>query len=209
MTDLPLIGGQISHVRDMFTEALWTVLVSATDAKAAVQKIVYSAKLREEALRLEPTYQARCGPMNPDMLRQKLGEQAKARGLGSVADEDLSRILRPYIAALMTYPEDVLTEAFTKWDAGCYFGGKKVLPGLAETMPTAHQLADLAAPALKEIQTVSWRLRRVREAVDRMTPPEVKRDRPTRADLIAQGILTPEGRAILPPRAPADIPEAF
>lgn len=205
---LPLEGGQVAHVRDLFTSDLWAVLVSAVDAREAVQKIVYG-KHRDEALRLAPDFQARCAPLGAEELRQRLAEQARARGLAGVSDEDLDRVLKPYLAALLTFSGDVLSEAFRRWDAGEFFGGKKAMSGLSETMPTAHQLQDLAAPALREVQTVAWRLRKVVEAVDRMPKHIPASERPTKADLIAQGILDKDGRVILPPKNVAPIPEAF
>lgn len=204
---LPPEGGAVAHPRDLFTSELWTVLVSASDAREAVAKIVYSQKLREEALRLAPAFIDRCAPMGAEKLRARLGEVASARGLSEVQTEDLDRILKPYLAALLTLSEDVLRDALARWDKGEWFGGKKAMTGLEDTMPTAHQIQDLAAPALAEIQAVSWRLRKVREAVDRMPKPDVQRERPTKADLIAQGVLDANGRFIM--AKPAPIPEAF
>jgi hypothetical protein len=203
---LPLEGGQVAHVRDLFTVDLWSVLVSAVDAREAVQKIVYG-KHRAEAVRLAPTFQERCAPMGSDALRRQLGDEARRRGLDGVSEEDLDRVLKPYMAALLTLSADVLTEAFRRWNAGEYFGSKKPMSGLSETMPTAHQLQELAMPALKEVQTVAWRLRKVVEAVDRMPKHVTPSERPTRADLIAQGVLDENGRAILTKSTP--IPEAF
>lgn len=206
MEELPLSGGQVAHVRDLFTVDLWTVLVSSTDAREAVQKIVYSAKLREEALRLAPAFHERCAPMGAERLRARLADVGRARGLGDMDGAEADRVLKPYIVALMTFSEDVLTEALRRWDAGEFFGGKKALTGLSETMPTAHQLQDLAMPALKEVQTVLWRLTKVKEAVDRM--PRPKAERATKADLVAAGLMTEDGKVVWSKPA-QPIPEAF
>jgi len=207
MTELPLIGGQINakHPRDLCSAALWRYLTESPAASGAANSVAWNPKLREEVRDVRERFQAMTGPIGAERLLERLAAMAPGYGLPDMDPDALTGLLRPYVAELMHLPVACFEDAVERWNAG--EGMKKSPESARFIFPRPDQLHALAKPSLTEIATAAWRFRKAVEAIEKLPPP--KRERPTKADLIAQGILDSEGRAILTKTAPADIPEAF
>lgn len=170
---------------------------SADRSDGAVRIIAINGTLRREIAEAYPALEAWAGPAPPDLLLELLIRQTPAYGIAALSGPSEWRaFFGTYLEALKPLPLEAVAVAFARWSRGEFFKAAKD-KGQAAFYPKAVQLFELAQPTYLELRAALWRAKKAIDHVEKLPPP--RSERPTRAQLIADGVLDEQGRAILPP----------
>lgn len=212
--NLPMIGGSLNVKTgsELCSKGLWALLTTSADrSDGAVRIIALNGTLRREISEVYSALEAWVAPAAPDLLLELLVRETPSYGIATLSGPSEWRaFFGSYLEALKPLPLEAVAVAFTRWSRGEFFKSEKD-KGQAAFYPKAVQLFELAQPTRIELQTALWRAKKAIDHVEKLPPP--RSSRPTRDELIAQGVLDANGRAILPaakgipPTMPTKAPE--
>lgn len=201
MVTLPLTGGSIRYqkMEDVVSVGLWKLLTASGDTRGSCIVISRNPALRSELQACADDLRAVGAPMQWPQLLDKLIALAPEFGLTQLGTrEDAEKFFAAYREGLADLPAEAFDEGVRRWVAGDFYkkpGEKEVCKSL---FPKADQIRVLAENTTGRVLTIQWRIREALKECAKVGPPPSAR--PTRADLIAAGVLTDDGKAILPPK---------
>lgn len=191
-----------THARkleDLCSGPLWKLLTASGDTRGSCIVISRNQALRTELQAVAEDMRTLGSPMSWDVLLSKLIDLAPQFGLDHLGTrEDAEKFFVSYRQGLEDLPPEAFDEAVKRWLAGDFYkkpGEKEVCKVL---FPKSDQLRVLAEPTTGRVLTILWRLKQALAECDKVAAPNTPR--PTRADLIAAGVLDEAGRAVLPPK---------
>lgn len=216
--DLALTGGglNIRSASELCSKGLWKLLTEFRDDEdnsssrdGALRIIAINPKLRDECRQILPELQQRHEPAGPEGLMVILIRNAAAFGLAGKKPGEWATLFSTYLEVLEVLSAEALDDAFLRWGR-CEMYPKE--PGRHAFYPRAPELFHLAQKSRLELGSAIWRAKKALEWVDKLPRPEpTKEERAARRqDLIAQGILKPDGSVnmdvkAVPPRPPNSV----
>lgn len=197
---LPLTGGSIRYrkMEDVVSPGLWKLLTASGDTRGSCIVISRNPALRDELQAKADDLRAVGAPMQWPVLLDKLIALAPEFGLPNLGTrEDAEKFFASYRVALEDLPPEAFDEGVRRWKAGDFFRKEADKIGRLAFFK-AEQVRVLAENTTGRVLTILWRVKMALAECDRSGPPPSAR--PTRADLVAAGVLTEDGRAVLPPK---------
>lgn len=195
---LDLIGGKTNakKLQDLCSEALWKLLTASGDTRGSCIVISRNQALREELQAVADDMRALGSPMQWPALLDKLIALAPSFGLTQLGTrEDAEKFFVSYRSGLEDLPAEAFDEAVRRWVAGDFYRKDSEKAVCKYLFAKADQLRVLAEPTTGRVLTILWRLKMALAECEKTAPTNIAR--PSRADLIAAGILTEDGRAVL------------
>lgn len=174
---------------------------SGGDGASAIRLLAINPTLRAECERLYPllTEAARAKPEpDPDhheaLVLALLIKHAPALGVAARADGTWGAIWDVYLDTLMNTPVDWVVGAFRRWHSNLAYPDQ---PGRHGFYPRPAEILAQADAYRREITMAAYRCGKAldwKEAPKPMSPEDRARERQAAID---EGLITPEGRAIL------------
>lgn len=197
---LDLIGGAITKrkLEGCCSQELWKLLTASGDTRGSCIVISRNQALRDELQTVAEDMRAVGKPMEWPVLLDKLIALAPEFGLPNLGSrEDAEAFFRSYREALEDLPPEAFDEGVRRWVAGDMYKREGEKAACKHLYPKAEQIRVLGEQTTGRVLTILWRVKMALAECERHAPQTA---RPTRADLIAAGVLGEDGRAILPKR---------
>ncbi len=185
---------------------------NVNEAHEAVRNIARRPALLEECRLILPALEAALAPSVASSLIEVLVEESAPFGLGArkILDDEWTARWAPYLRALEGMSVALLRAAFVSWNRCEMYPDQK---GRHAFYPQPAELFALAQQHRSKVALMRYRARQAMKYEAERPPP--KRERMTKADMIAAGFLNPDGsvnmkpRTVAHPTPPTAAPEVF
>lgn len=144
------------------SKGLWTLLTEGDDSGKAVFALRKNLALFDEAKAVLPALERAKEPISRMRFAAMMVEQRAVFGLPDMEPGEWAAALEGYFAALAEFSEEMIRDAFTRWNRGEDMKD----PAMGQFFPKPAQLVFLAKKSKAAVWSAAYRIRKAMDHVE-------------------------------------------